>query len=243
MTNIMTDSTKPDTTRETVYDDLTQIKGIGEVTQQWLRDAFAIRTYRDLANASPAAIEERLKAEGKISGRSKIHEWVAQARQLASSADAPRRSAEPSKQEEWKALSTFVVIFEERQIRGVAEFQTKAHHMEADNTKAWPGLVKDDLIQWMIAQLGPQALQALTSSAQAPPQPQVPEQARFSGKLSQYVEKAYRLAGEDMSPHLTLRRQTPTQPHSTESPPSPPSTYSGKLQQFITKARHLAGDE
>jgi len=226
--------------RPTQYDDLTRIKGIGEITQQWLRETFGVYTFRDLANVSPEKIENRLKAEGKITARSKIEEWLEQAKQLADEEgepEAPTSDEQPGR----RAVSTFVVIFEERQSAGQTQYKTKAHHMEADKTEAWPGLVPEDLTQWIIAQLGPKALQALMPAA-APSSPQEMQQVAFSEELSRYVSKAYQLAGEETSPHLQTVRQTPPQPEGASMAPSP-AAYSGKLRQFITKARHLAGDE
>ena len=131
-------------------------------------------------------------------------------------------------------------MFEERQVQGETQFQTKAHHMEADKTEAWPGLVPEDLTQWIIAQLGPKALQALMP-ATAPSSPQEMQQVAFSEELSRYMSKAYQLAGERRHPTFQTVRQTPP---SQKAPAwRPPAAYSGKLRQFITKARHLAGDE
>ena len=224
---------------DTNYDDLTQIKGIGEVTQQWLRDTFAVRTYRDLTRVSPADIEERLKAEGKITARSKINKWLAQARTLAGSVDLPTDSA-IADQETWKTFSTFVVMFEEQQAQGKIRFQTKAHHMEADHTQAWPDIVHAELVQWMLAQLGPRGLQALMPKTQ--PVPQESEQTEYNGKLGRYAAKAQVLAGERVSPPVRTRRLASTTPESAEAATPTPSPYSGKLQQFIMKARQLAGD-
>jgi hypothetical protein len=238
-----TDHTPPDAPRALEHDDLTQIKGIGEVTQQWLRETFAVRTYRDLARVPSTAIEERLKAGGKITARSKIHEWLVQARQLADRAGAPDPAPEAVKPDEWKTFSTFVVMFEERQIGKSTQFQTKAHHMEADKTEAWPGIVQDDLIQWITAQLGPRALEGMVAAAPGPATAQDVQQAPFSEKLSQYVAKAYHLAGEPASPHLRASRPSPAPQPGSAGLEMTAAPYSGKLRQIITKARHLAGDE
>jgi hypothetical protein len=229
---------KPDTN----YDDLTQIKGIGEVTQQWLRDTFAVRTYHDLMRISPTDIEDRLKAEGKITARSKIDGWLVQARALAGSVEPPTGAKGPAKaqQETWKTFSTFVVMFEEQQVQGEIRFQTKAHHMEADNTQAWPGITQTELIEWMLAQLGSKAMQALMPEPQ--PVLQEPVQTEVSDKLQRYAAKAQVLAGEQVSPLARAARPVPTQPEAAETVPPSPSPYSGKLQQFIMKAHQLAGE-
>jgi len=59
-------------------DDLTVIKGIGIVTQDRLHKA-GIRTYGDLANADPETI---IQAAGQQNVRSRIADWIAQAKKL-----------------------------------------------------------------------------------------------------------------------------------------------------------------
>jgi predicted flap endonuclease-1-like 5' DNA nuclease len=59
-------------------DDLTVIKGIGIVTQDRLHKA-GIRTYGDLAEADPETI---IQAAGQQNARSRIADWIAQAKKL-----------------------------------------------------------------------------------------------------------------------------------------------------------------
>ena len=59
-------------------DDLTVIKGIGIVTQDRLHKA-GIRTYGDLATADPETI---IQAAGQQNARSRIADWIAQAKML-----------------------------------------------------------------------------------------------------------------------------------------------------------------
>jgi hypothetical protein len=230
----MTDAREKTRTAEE-HDDLTRIKGIGEVTQQWLRDTFAVQTFHDLAQISPADIEERLKLEGKITTRSKIEEWLAQAQDLAGPIS---ESADIEQETAWKTVSTFVVMFEERRAPDETRFQIKAHHMEADHTQVWPGHAHTELVRWMVDQLGPAKIAELQKHLMPP----VSEPAAFSDKLQNYAAKAHLLAGEQLSPPLPIGSQVPTQPEPSETAESSPSPHSGKLQQFIRKARQLAGD-
>ena len=59
-------------------DDLTVIKGIGIVTQDRLHKA-GIRTYGDLAKADPETI---VQAIGQQNARSRIADWIVQAKKL-----------------------------------------------------------------------------------------------------------------------------------------------------------------
>jgi predicted flap endonuclease-1-like 5' DNA nuclease len=68
-------------------DDLTVIRGIGQVTQRRLHVA-GIQSYADLARATPNEIEDAL-----IGSRRgvKIEQWIAQARRLSEIAGPPAR--------------------------------------------------------------------------------------------------------------------------------------------------------
>lgn len=63
---------------ENTGDDLTVIKGIGIVTQDRLHKA-GIRTYGDLAKANPETI---IQAAGQNNARSRIAQWIAEAKKL-----------------------------------------------------------------------------------------------------------------------------------------------------------------
>ena len=233
--------------RPTQYDDLTRIKGIGEITQQWLRETFGVYTFRHLANVSPEKIENRLKAEGKITARSKIEEWLEQAKQLADEVgepEAPTSDEQPG----WKAVSTFVVIFEERQSAGRTQYQTKAHHMEADANETWAGIDPPGLVNWLVAQLGMQGLVAQMPQPAEQPVPVPVEQVSYSEALARHIAKAQQLSGErptipspSAMPPMSRTQPAPQQPPAPTMPPTLP--YSGKLQQVIAKARRLAGEK
>lgn len=148
--------------------DLTQIKGIGPVRKQWLKETFSIRTYEDLAALSPKEIESKLQAEGRITSRSDIEKWLAQARELAATAEQPVASEEslsesgmsqelnPSyKTQVWRPIASFVVEFQKRTIvEQQAEYRTMVHHSETDtDAPGWPGLESNQLCKWMIEQM------------------------------------------------------------------------------------------
>ncbi len=232
-----------------MYDDLTRIKGIGEITQQWLRDTFGVYSFRDLANVPAAKIENTLKAEGKITARTKIEEWLAQAHALADEAGQPEIAEAPAapEREQWKTVSTFVVMVEERELDGQLRYQTKAHHMEADSSQTWPGISPATLSEWLVGQLGLKGIEAFASATSEPAEVEEPEPALYSETLSRYIAKARALVGEPPAPKprpssrsVPAPRAASDQPHETVTPSG--SLYSGKLQQVIMKARSLAGD-
>ena len=63
-------------------DDLTRLKGIGPVKQQWLKKSLNIRTIRELAEFSADEIESRLAGDGQTISRSEIESWISQAQEL-----------------------------------------------------------------------------------------------------------------------------------------------------------------
>jgi hypothetical protein len=130
------------------YDDLTVIRGIGPARQRWLRKSFSVRTFQDVAALSADEIESRLKAEGQITSRSEIEQWIAQGQELAGAADSPAAGGE------WQPFASFVVEFQTREIEGQAgERRTTVHHMEEDTGTYWPGIESRKLCQWMLDQI------------------------------------------------------------------------------------------
>ena len=255
MTNL-SESSEATRKRPTQYDDLTRIKGIGEITQQWLRDTFGVYTFRDLANVSPVKIENRLKSEGKITARAKIEEWLEQARMMAEESGEPTLpDAQPAaEQPAWKAVSTFVVIFEERVAAEQRQFQTKAHHLEAVSNETWAGIDPSELVNWMVAQLGLKGLEAQAPPVAPPIEVEESAQPLYSDSLARHIAKVQELAGERPTfqppsaiPAMPARtsaqpggQQAPKPPAPTTEPTSP---YSGRLQQVIAKARSLTGEK
>ena len=64
-------------------EDLTRIRGIGSVKQQWLRESLNIYTFQDLACLSVDEIESRFREKGHTASKREIKRWIVQAQQLA----------------------------------------------------------------------------------------------------------------------------------------------------------------
>ncbi|HBB34477.1 MAG TPA: hypothetical protein DC064_22475 [Cyanobacteria bacterium UBA9273] len=164
----------------TKYDNLTRIRGIGRVKQQWLRESLNIYTFRDLANLSINEIDSRLEAEGQSISKSEIAGWIEQARELVAAElsaqqveNSPTEETELSQQVvqlaeaepennllpateagEWKSFASFVVEFQSRQLEGqVEEQRTKVRYVEADQSKIWSGIEREQIPTWMLDRL------------------------------------------------------------------------------------------
>lgn len=89
-------------------EDLTRIKGIGPVKQQWLRELLHIDTFRDLSSFSVDEIESRLRTQGHITSKSEIEQWIVQAEKLAMTEQSSQQFVESpdSEVEEPSHLST-----------------------------------------------------------------------------------------------------------------------------------------
>jgi len=74
---------------ELQHDQLNVIKGIGEATEQMLKESLDVRTYADLAASPVDAIESALKAGGRPVARANIEAWRARAAELSGHHDAP----------------------------------------------------------------------------------------------------------------------------------------------------------
>ena len=159
----------------TKNDNLMTIKGIGAARQQWLRESFDVRTFRDLATLSVDEVEARLKENGHIASRSEIEHWIAEAQELAETVtssspqmveraeeDAQSKSVPSAQPVPWRSFAAFVVEFQERAGAGEQEGQRIEvthipvnHHgtwLENDRTKA---IVEGECLhQWMVEQLG-----------------------------------------------------------------------------------------
>lgn len=80
-------------------EDLTRIKGIGPVKQQWLRELLHIHTFRDLSSFSVDEIESRLRTQGHITSKSEIEQWIVQAEKLAATEQSSQEFVECSDSE------------------------------------------------------------------------------------------------------------------------------------------------
>jgi hypothetical protein len=80
-------------------EDLTRIKGIGPVKQQWLRELLQIHTFRDLSSFSVDEIESKLRVQGHITSKSEIEQWIVQAEKLATAEQSLQEFVESSDSE------------------------------------------------------------------------------------------------------------------------------------------------
>ncbi len=156
-------------------DDLTTIKGIALARQQWLRESFNVRFFRDLAALTVDEIESRLKEDGHIASRSEIERWIAEARELAKAAGAlSEQVTEPEEQDAkqkpsssiqptpWRSFAAFVVEFQgrtsedehdERQIE-VTHIPVNQHGTWLENDREKAVVKGEGLHQWMLERLG-----------------------------------------------------------------------------------------
>jgi hypothetical protein len=152
---------------EKAWDDLTQVTGIGEARQRWLRQSFNIRFFQDLASLTVAQIEEKMKIDGLIISRKAIEAWLVQADELTSRVGEASQLAEgpPAelhaevsnampRENGWKPIASFVVEYQTREAsEQLTEQRTVAHHMEEDRTRTWPGIEGKRLYLWIIDQI------------------------------------------------------------------------------------------
>lgn len=164
---------------EMIFDDLTIIKGIGPARQQWLRQSFGVRTYADLAQLQPDQIENKLKADGQIARRKAIEEWVGQARALAANEgttavfplNRPLLAVSAS-DENWHPFASFVVEIQAREEEGrAAATRTAVQHIERDTNAIWPGIEREKLCQWIVAQVDAEVQQFTQEQTSQQPSP------------------------------------------------------------------------
>jgi len=147
-------------------DDLTQLKGIGEKRQTWLRETMHIYNFEDLAATSADALQKQLLEASQPVSIDTIRAWTEQARKLASQRqlDKPDQGkSTPEKdsttrvqktEQDWQPLASFVIEYQECLIDGEKQYRTSAHHVEADNSETWPGVIHEQLHDWMVKQAG-----------------------------------------------------------------------------------------
>lgn len=183
-----------------VPDDLTLIKGIGPSRQRWLREVYQVQTFADLARLSLDEIEVQLKVTGQVVSRQHIHHWLADAKQLAASHPLlhlqqsglfyiraasqpvqPQSGEHVSQPEAWRPFASFVVELQTQTDETLGdEKRTKVHHIETDTCATWPGIVREQLCQWMLEQLGGE----FRSSSQMESVPTVSPTAALPGLTS-----------------------------------------------------------
>jgi len=129
--------------KNTKYDDLTSIKGIGQSRPEWLKNMLGVRTYQNLAALSPEKILSQLKSDGMIASQGEVERWIDQARELA----GQKGNSSP---DDWEPFASFVVEFQSRRGKTEArELCTTIQYMEADKEEMWPGIETERLCHWM----------------------------------------------------------------------------------------------
>lgn len=124
-------------------DDLTQITGIGPVTQTRLREWLNVRTYADLAALSTEAIESCFRDAGKPVARLSVQEWIVQAQALA-----------PTLLGEWTAQTRYELAVERRWINGQEHYRTVVRGSDENESEIWEGTCIQTALLWMAWQLG-----------------------------------------------------------------------------------------
>ncbi len=149
-------------------DDLTRIKGISEVRQEWFAETFQVVTFQELANLLPERVQQAFKQQGKGVSLRSIESWIAQAQEFAaeSTEPAPTQALEnvktspplmiSNRKDGWKPFASFVVEFQRNE---ADDYQTMAHFMEKDLGKRWSGIEAVQVCTWMQDQLDVPVLQ------------------------------------------------------------------------------------
>lgn len=160
-------------------DDLTTIPGIGPARQQWLAEAFGVRTYADLAVLSADEIETKLSADGKPYARDEVERWIQEAAEQAAKKEDidTRPSVEPSTpvsansheekvepiattapnagDEQWQRIALFQVEFQRRKPEdAAAEKRTLINYHDIDKWDEWPYIETEKIGQWIVDQAG-----------------------------------------------------------------------------------------
>jgi hypothetical protein len=215
--------------KKRVYDDFTKIKGIGESTQQWLREKFAAYYYSDLAKLNLDDLEQSLKDSGKIASRSRIEQWLTQAGEFASLAPSANPSAEEASGSVlWRTIATFVVVFEESSLQE-GKSQTKVHHMEADHTQSWNRVETKIVCDWISQELKDKLTISErvieTAALEAKPQFVIENSSGHNVEISTAKSIATQQAPKRKSDELLLNEAGPN--------------HSAKLQAYIRKSQAL----
>ena len=153
-------------------DDLQQIKGIGQSIALALNN-LGIYRFADMIHYTPDKLADALRPLVAFISSRRIERdnWLGQARALAETSkeldeytskvpgegeEKAHRNASP---DGWREVADFFVSFGyARDRRGKEQFQTKAHHSQADTLERWEGIAVEQVVDWMIRQANlPQA--------------------------------------------------------------------------------------
>ena len=129
------------------FDDLTQIKGIGEVRQKILQETFNIKQYQELAQLTVEEIYTSLKNKGESISTQQVAEWIEEAgrfsrKRTSNHEITPETFVKATKKDkEWSPFATFIVDFQKHQPKsGKERYRTTIHHMQTDSGANWSGV-------------------------------------------------------------------------------------------------------
>lgn len=235
-----------------VSDDLTRIKGIKDTRQQLLRDALGIRSFGDLASASPERIFAAFRAQAQPISRATIEQWIEQARILMTAPGDQSDDEAPliANPQEWRALAQFGIIIQQRTtVDGVQEYRTNAYHQEADEDQHWAGVALSDVLGWIDERIDPawrtmgtppQQAEALPSVQPGPTPTLVPDAPRTATALNPH-ERLHRLIAKTEQvlnaplPPTTPPRASAPVPSVVDEAQSAPSDAQDRLQHYLRK--------
>lgn len=163
-----------------IGEDLKQIRGIGRVKRQWLKDLLNVHTIQDLAALELAQIKLPLKIGGQSISLAEIEGWVAQATELLTvqaasdlldssveGADLEDRTSESSAlttssesslatgaSSDWRAIASFRVEFQAQSANSsVAAERIVVRHQATGIAETFSAHSAEPLLQWMAAQV------------------------------------------------------------------------------------------
>ncbi len=236
-------------------DELARIKGIKDARQQLLRDKLGIRTFHDLANASPEVILSLFRAENHPVSLSSVEAWIREAAQLAPTSVPPVPAPLPTapRGEDWHAFALFVVEFQERtSTDGVVERRTKVHHMETDQDSVWEGMDCQSVSVWMAGELHDH-IETSPVATQQPPVTPVTDSPQlglttFNERLERLLATVQHLTPADSSTQpapAIMAKETAQVAPPAAALPQPAGDFSPTLSQLIqrieTKGRKPVG--
>ncbi|EIJ34539.1 hypothetical protein [Thiothrix nivea] len=131
-------------------DDLTLIKGIGPVRQQWLLEHFNADSFQALAALNPLEVERLLSLEKAAPSLKEITRWIQEAGELASQVAGNGNG----NCHECRSLATFIVDYlTYLDDGGERQFKTLVTQMDVETDSAvseeWPSLKQHQPCEWM----------------------------------------------------------------------------------------------
>lgn len=133
-------------------DDLTIIKGIGKVRQQWLRDHLQVQRLADLAALDPAIIEKEIAHEHMPVSLTEITRWVDEAAFLSDTEQPAASEPVDTETAETRSTTADNVSADENTEaanRGVSIEINVTQQSNAEKTAHWQGDDLNDAVNWL----------------------------------------------------------------------------------------------